>query len=145
MGNFQITEHFSFYEMTKTCHTDLLDENRRLARRDKSLMGAAEALCRTLLEPIREHYDKPVIIVSGYRYPALNDRVEGVETSQHLHFQAADFYVEGVPLEQVFNYIQKQKLPFGQLILKNTTIHISLGEPFRLSKYCGEARKEGDS
>ena len=130
MEDFQITPHFCFYEMTCTNHTELLDKNRRLAYTDKSLMGAAEALCATLLEPIRAHYGKPVIIHSGYRYQKLNSRVGGVENSQHLHFQAADFHVKGVSLEETFAWIQQSNLCFGQVILGSTYIHLSLGEPF---------------
>ena len=138
MEDFQITEHFRFYELTKTKHMELLDKNRRLARADKSLTGAAEALCATLLEPIRKHYDKPVIIHSGYRCQQLNDKVGGVQQSQHLHFQAADFHVEGVPLKQISDWIRQSDLPFGQVILEDRCIHLSLGEPFRQKKFCRE-------
>jgi uncharacterized protein YcbK (DUF882 family) len=139
MEDFQITPHFRFYEMTCTKHTELLDENRRLARADRSLMGAAEALCETLLEPIRAHYESPVNISSGYRYPELNRRVDGAENSQHLHFQAADFRVEGVSLRDTFDWIKDSDLPFGQVILEPKCVHISLGEPFRQRGYCRQA------
>ena len=149
MENFQITEHFKFYEMTKTSkYPELLEENRRIAYEDKSLRGAAEALCETLLEPIRELFgNKQVIISSGYRYPKLNCKVNGSKYSQHLHFQAADFKVKGVELEEVFNRIKQSDLPFGQLILSGrggeyTWIHISLGEPFRHKCYCREVIKK---
>ena len=149
MNDFQITDHFSFYKMTNTSrHPELLEENRRRAYTDKSLRGAAEALCETLLEPIRALFgNKKVIISSGYRYPKLNCKVKGSEYSQHLHFQAADFKVEGVELEKVFNRIKQSDLPFGQLILSGrggeyTWIHISLGEPFRHKCYCREVIKK---
>ncbi len=47
-------------------------------------------LCNKLLQPIRKSYNKPIIITSGYRCPALNAKVGGSRTSQHSKGQAAD-------------------------------------------------------
>lgn len=47
-------------------------------------------LCNKLLQPIRNRYGKSIIITSGYRCPALNSRVGGSKTSQHVSGQAAD-------------------------------------------------------
>ncbi len=47
-------------------------------------------LCNKLLQPIRNKYGKSIIITSGYRCSALNTRVGGSKTSQHVLGQAAD-------------------------------------------------------
>lgn len=47
-------------------------------------------LCKTVLQPLREAYGKPIIVSSGYRCPALNTAVKGAKTSQHMLGQAAD-------------------------------------------------------
>ena len=47
-------------------------------------------LCREILQPVREKLGKPIIVTSGFRSPALNRRVGGVATSQHLEGAAAD-------------------------------------------------------
>lgn len=47
-------------------------------------------LCNKLLQPIRRLYGKSIIITSGYRCPALNARIGGSATSQHVKGQAAD-------------------------------------------------------
>lgn len=47
-------------------------------------------LAKTVLQPIREAYGKPIIVSSGYRCPALNTAVKGAKTSQHMLGQAAD-------------------------------------------------------
>ena len=59
-----------------------------------------------LLQCIREHFGKPVHITSGYRTAAHNAAVGGSKSSQHLLGRAADFYVEGVPVETVAAYAE---------------------------------------
>lgn len=139
MNNFQISDHFTFFEMTRTTHREYLETNRRVAYEDLSLLAACNTLCRSLLEPIREHFKSPLIIHSGFRCEALNKAIGGSQYSQHRHFQAADFHVVGTPLESVFDWIwQSSDLKFGQLILEGwavgnpTWIHISLGPPHRI-------------
>lgn len=47
-------------------------------------------LCQKLLQPIREKFGKSIIVTSGYRCSALNSKVGGSKTSQHMKGQAAD-------------------------------------------------------
>lgn len=42
------------------------------------------------LEEIREGYNKPIVISSGYRCPELNELVKGVKDSKHLTGLAVD-------------------------------------------------------
>ena len=42
------------------------------------------------LDKIRERYGKPITVTSGYRCPALNKAVGGVNSSQHVKGEAAD-------------------------------------------------------
>lgn len=52
------------------------------------------ALCVHTLEPLREALGLPIIITSGFRTKALNDKLaHSSERSQHMQGQAADFYV----------------------------------------------------
>lgn len=137
MRNFQMSAHFSFYEMTRTDHRDLLEHNREAATASHH-MRAGYALVWSLLEPIRRHYNAPLIPHSGFRYPALNERVGGAPQSQHVLFAACDFHVVGVSLVDVFHWIANRPwLPYGQAILENwnggdpEAIHIGLGAPYR--------------
>ena len=51
-------------------------------------------LCENTLEPLREELGLPVIITSGYRCKALNERItHHANCSQHMSGCAADFYV----------------------------------------------------
>lgn len=52
------------------------------------------ALCVHTLEPLREALGLPIIITSGFRTKALNDKLaHSSERSQHMLGQAADLYV----------------------------------------------------
>ena len=59
-----------------------------------------------LLQAIREHFNKPITITSGYRTAAHNAAVGRAKSSQHLLGRAADFYVEGVPVATVAAYAE---------------------------------------
>lgn len=59
-----------------------------------------------LLQAIREHFNKPITITSGYRTAAHNAAVGGSKSSQHLLGRAADFHVEGVPVAAVAAYAE---------------------------------------
>lgn len=57
------------------------------------------------LQSIRDHYGVPVTITSGYRSAEHNRAVGGSPNSQHVHGNAADFAVQGVPAPEVFGYL----------------------------------------
>ena len=59
-----------------------------------------------LLQAIREHFNKPITITSGYRTAAHNTAVGGAKSSQHLLGRAADIQVAGVSVEDVAAYAE---------------------------------------
>ncbi len=87
------------------------------------------ALCKNVLEPIRQHFNKPVYITSGYRSRKLNKTIGGSKYSQHLKGEAADFVVKDTSVNKVFEYIIHESIPFDQCIYekrgKSEWIHIS--------------------
>lgn len=58
----------------------------------------------TILETIREHFNEPVIINSGYRTPSWNIRVNGAPNSMHCNGMAADIIVKGHSSREVAKY-----------------------------------------
>lgn len=59
-----------------------------------------------ILDEIREHYGKPIIITSGCRCSTHNKRVGGVQGSRHVLGKASDFYVQGVSSTELLKYTQ---------------------------------------
>ena len=59
------------------------------------------------LQIIRDHFQKPIVIISGYRSAVRNAQVGGADKSQHLHAKAADIKIAGVPTEEIYSRIDK--------------------------------------
>ena len=74
-------------------------------------------LCENILQPIREHFGKPVRITSGYRSPELCVAIGSSINSQHAKGQAADFEITGISNQVLAEYIDKN-LNYDQLILE---------------------------
>jgi len=66
-----------------------------------------------LLDKVREFYNAPVHINSGYRTPEYNRRIGGAKHSQHCKGTAADFTVTGVTPQKVRADIRSGKI-FGK-------------------------------
>lgn len=82
-----------------------------------------KALCENVLQPIRDHFGKPVRISSGLRVPELNAAIGGSTTSDHCKGMAADIELPGVDNKELAEWIG-ENLEFRQLILEFYT-----GEP----------------
>jgi len=87
-------------------------------------------LCINILQPLRDDYQLPLVISSGFRSKELSSLVGSKPTSQHCSGSAADFTIPGVDNKKVFKHII-ENLPFDQAILEYYTeenggwIHIS--------------------
>jgi zinc D-Ala-D-Ala carboxypeptidase len=74
-------------------------------------------LCLNVLQPIRSHFDEPVIISSGYRSAELCIAIGSKPTSQHSEGKAADIEIVNVDNKELAMWI-KNNLEFDQLILE---------------------------
>lgn len=90
-------------------------------------------LAESVFQPIREHFGVPLAVSSGYRSEALNQRIGGSRSSQHMQGKAVDLDAHifgGVTNREVFDYI-KNNLEFDQLIFEFGTeqepdwVHVS--------------------
>lgn len=61
-----------------------------------------------ILCKIREHFNAPVRINSGYRCKAHNAKVGGAPASRHTFGDAADFVVAGVKTREVFEFVKAE-------------------------------------
>lgn len=79
------------------------------------VIGALKDLCVHVLQPLREHFDRPVVVSSGYRSIAVNKSIGGASTSQHTKGEAADFTIPGISNLAVCQWMQRN-LQYDQLI-----------------------------
>lgn len=127
MNNYtgNITDHFSWDEFERSAKAQELGIDNRIP--DESIASQIRSLTVTILEPLRRALGKPLTINSGYRCPSLNKALKGAANSQHTKGQAADIATDN-PAE-LARLILQLELPFDQLILYPTFIHISHKHP----------------
>jgi len=96
---------------------------------DELRINKLKDLCENVLEVIREHYGKPIVISSGYRCEELNKLVKGAKNSQHVKGEACDFKIDGLTPYTVCKAIvalrDQGKIEFDQVILEPSWVHIS--------------------
>ena len=123
----KLTKNFSLEEMYRS------DTAQRCGIDNKpqteEVVENLRALCTEVLQPLRDHLGKPVVVSSGYRCKDLNKKVEGVENSQHLKGEAADIKVrDREELIDVMRYIMDET-DFDQLIREKSGstewVHVS--------------------
>lgn len=109
---------------------------------DEKQLRALELLVVNILDPLRRHAGRPVIVTSGLRVPALNRAVGGSATSQHVLGEAADIKIPGMAVADVCAVIRTLNLPFDQLIDEfGSWVHVSHGSRHRRQSL--RARKQG--
>ena len=110
----KLSDHFSLAEFTKsqTAERKGIDNTPSEEHIEKM-----KVLCESVLESIRYHFEKPIMINSGYRSPDLCEAIGSKPTSQHAKGEAADIEIPGVDNAELAKYIQ-DNLNFDQLILE---------------------------
>ena len=92
-----------------------------------------KVVCEMVFDKVREHFNVPIFIASGFRCEKLNTLVGGSKTSQHRIGEALDIDADRygkITNKQIFDYI-KTNLHFDQLIWEFGTnsnpewIHVS--------------------
>lgn len=84
-----------------------------------------------ILDMIRIHIGKPILINSGYRCEKLNDMIGGVQKSMHTKGLAADFRTkEKEDINTMFEFLKKNQKEFKikELINYKTFIHMGVSE-----------------
>ena len=84
----------------------------------KDVINNLENVANDILQPIRDYFDLPVIVSSGYRSPELNKAIGGSIKSQHVTGHAVDFEVSRVSNYDVAKWIIDNLETYDQLILE---------------------------
>lgn len=86
-----------------------------------------QRLAQLVLQPLREHVGRPVVVKSGYRSEHLNRVVGGVQGSDHITGCAADIVVPGMKARDVCMTIIAMRLGYKQVILEgHAWTHVSV-------------------
>ena len=110
----QLSEHFNLKEFTKS-ETAI---RKRIDNTPSSQHASnLKLVCEKILEPVRNHFGKPIRINSGYRGPALNSAVGGSSKSQHCNGEAVDFEIDGLPNPELAKWVA-ENCEFDQIILE---------------------------
>ena len=88
-----LSKNFTLSELTKSADAIRkgLDNSP-----DQTVVDNLTLLATNVLQPIRDHFNKPVTINSGYRSKAVNASVGGSATSDHCKGMASDIEIAGV-------------------------------------------------
>lgn len=86
----KLTDYFQLSEFEKSSTATSLHIDNHVPA---SLIPNLQNLCAQVLEPLRQHFNVPIVIGSGYRCPSLNKAVGGVKNSQHMTGEAANIHI----------------------------------------------------
>jgi zinc D-Ala-D-Ala carboxypeptidase len=117
----QLSEHFSYEELTHTDHREL--DNTPNAEELENLKRLAE-----FLEQVKLTLGgKSIMINSAFRSKAVNDAVGSKDSSQHRIGCAADLRIPGMTPDEVVKTIINSDLQFDQIIREfDRWTHISV-------------------
>ena len=110
----QLSKNFSLTELTKSQtaerkgihHTPSPEHQENLKR-----------LCESILQRVRDHFNRVVSVSSGYRSAELCTAIGSKITSQHAKGEAADFEIFGISNKELADWIN-ENLYYDQLILE---------------------------
>lgn len=143
----QLSKHLSLAEVTRS---ESAKRNGISNQPTPEHLENFKKLAEKVFEPIREHFNVPIHISSGYRSAALNKKIGGASSSQHCSGEAIDIDMDGTSItnKQVFDFI-KQHLEFDQLIWEFGTssnpdwVHVSYESTGKQRKQVLKATKQG--
>lgn len=119
----QITKHFSLREMI---HSDIAAKQGIRNVPNMEHTDNLTALCKNVLQPLRDKLGVKIKVSSGFRCDELNKLVGGAPTSQHRYGQAADINADGYTANELFHLILLSGIEFDQLIEEfGEWVHIS--------------------
>lgn len=126
----KITEHFHLEEFA--CHDGTKYPSEWVYSRLMPLCGELEIIRAAL-------NDRPMIVVSGFRTPTHNEKIGGVQSSQHLLGKAADIVVEGLKPSAVHSVISQlykdKKITIGGLGLYQGWVHVDIRQGNHLAMW----------
>jgi zinc D-Ala-D-Ala carboxypeptidase len=110
----KLTENFSLVELTKSQTAERKGINNTPSTEHQENL---KRLCESILQRVRDHFERVVSVSSGYRSEELCLAIGSKTTSQHAKGEAADFEIYGVSNKELADWIN-ENLTYDQLILE---------------------------
>jgi hypothetical protein len=141
----KVSENFSLTELTYS------DTAVRLGLKNEptdEILRNLQKVCQFILEPIRNHFENPVVITSGFRSPELCLAVGSTIKSSHTRGEAVDMEIFGIANREVAEWVVRN-LDFDQVILEfyeegipnSGWVHVSYCEGSNRKQYLKAYRK----
>ena len=110
----KLTANFSLLELTKSQTAERKGiDNTPSTEHQENL----KRLCESILQRVRDHFERVVSVSSGYRSKELCLAIGSKTTSQHAKGEAAVFEIFGVSNKELADWIN-ENLYYDQLILE---------------------------
>lgn len=133
MSRIQLSENFYLDEFTRSQTASRFDIDNSIDI-DSVEYENIKRLVTEVLQPIRDNLGA-VHVLSGYRCPKLNKKIDGSRNSQHMQALAADIRVSGHTPYEVAKWCAKNLKKYDQLIYEfGEWVHVSIpadGKPCR--------------
>ena len=147
MAKMKLSKNFVLSEFTKSQAAERLGIDNTPSQ---VVVNNLKLLVSNVLQPVRDHYGRTMVVSSGYRSPALNKAVGGAKTSDHMTGCAADIEIPGIANYDLAVYI-RDNLPFTQVILEFYTpgipdsgwVHVSYDSDDLRKQTLTATRKDG--
>lgn len=128
----KLSDHFTLGELIRS---DTADRKGIDNTPPDELVHKLRYLCTELLEPIRNHFNKPFRPNSAYRSQELNRIIGGSSKSQHCKAEAVDIEIPGISNYDLAVWV-RDNLKYDQVILEcyrqgepnSGWVHISVKE-----------------
>ena len=79
-----------------------------------------------IADAAREHFGRPALVISGLRCKQWNAHEKGHENSQHMFGEAVDLCVEGVPAEELRQFVAAQPGHRYSYCINSTNVHFDI-------------------
>ena len=79
-----------------------------------------------IADAAREHFGRPALVISGLRCKQWNAHEKGHENSQHMYGEAVDLCVEGVPAEELRQFVAAQPGHRYSYCINSTNVHFDI-------------------
>jgi hypothetical protein len=110
----KLSENFTLQELT---YSDTAIRKGMNNEPNEEQINNLKLVCEKILEPVRAHFNLPVVVSSGYRSAEVCEAVGSSNKSQHTKGQAADFEIFGIANKEVADWIVNN-IYYDQCILE---------------------------